>query len=54
MEMRHGAGVCALVGIFLLDKLSSVYFFKCIGIYPDNGLAAFKNLCGQDWKQLRK
>ena len=41
MGAFDGAEVFELVGIFLLDKLSSVYNKKCVGIYRDDGFGSF-------------
>ena len=54
MGAFDGAEVCELVGIFLLDKLSSIYNKKCIGIYQDDGLAVFKNLSGPESEKVKK
>ena len=39
--------ICKLVGIFLSNKVSSIYYKDNVGIYRDNGLAIFKNKNGQ-------
>ena len=54
MGAFDGAEVCKLVGIFLLDKLSSVNNKKCIGIYRDDGLVVFKNLSGPESEKVKK
>ena len=54
MGAFDGAEVFELVGIFLLDKLSSVYNKKWVGIYRDDGLAVFKNLSGPESEKVKK
>ena len=39
-----GAEVCELVGLFILNKLSSADPNDSIGLYRDDRLAVFKNM----------
>ena len=41
MGSHDGAEVCELVGLLILDKLQSVFKNENIGLYRDDGLAAF-------------
>ena len=46
--------VCELVGLFILNGLSSEYGKESIGLYRDDGLAIFKNISGSQTEQNRK
>ena len=43
MSAYHGAKVCELIGIFLLNLLGRQYDTKNIGLYRDDELSIFKN-----------
>ena len=44
MGSLDGTEICELVGLFILDKLRSEFKNDDIGLYQDDGLAAFKNV----------
>ena len=44
MGSYDGAEICELVGLFILDKLRAEFKNDNIGLYRDDGLAAFKNV----------
>ena len=55
MGSYDGAEICELVGLFILDKLRAEFKNDNIGLYRDDGLAAFKNVHGsQNLEQHRK
>ena len=43
MGSFDGAGICELVGLYLLDKLLRLIGIKNIGLYRDDGLGAINN-----------
>ena len=46
--------VCELFGIFILFQLSCKYNKNCIGIYRDDSLTIFKNICGPLTEKIKK
>ena len=46
--------VCELAGSFLLYALSLKYQKRNIGLYRDDGLAAFKNISGAHCEKIKK
>ena len=48
------AEVCELVGIYVLNILANKYDKKNIGLYRDDGLAAFKNTSGSKADKIKK
>ena len=54
MGSYDGAEVCELVGLFILNGLSSEYGKESIGLYRDDGLAIFKNISGPQAERIRK
>ena len=54
MGSNDGAEICELVGIFMLHKLAKKYGKENIGLYRDDGLAAFKNITGSKSESIRK
>ena len=54
MGAYDGAEVCELVGIFILYWLSRKYNKIHIGLYSDNGLAAFNNISGPHAEKMKK
>ena len=54
MGSYHGAEVCELVGLFLLDKIGPVLGLKNVGLYRDDGLAVIKNCRPQKIDSIRK
>ena len=51
----HGAEVCELIGIFLLNLLGRQYDIKKhIGLYRDYGLSIFKNCSGPQMEKIKK
>ena len=54
MGSYDGAEVCELVGLFILNGLSSEYGKESIGLYRDDGLAIFKNISGLQAERIRK
>lgn len=54
MGAYHGAGNYELVDLFLLNKLSSNFSKKYIGLCRDDGLAVCKNIDGHQANKIRK
>ena len=54
MGSYDGAEVCELVGLFFLDILLNRYKTASIGLYRDDGLAAFKNTPKRQGDSIRK
>ena len=54
MGSFHGAEVCELVGLFLLDKLKDVIDRKCVGLYRDDGLGVIPRMSNKNLDGLRK
>ena len=49
-----GAGICELVGLYLLDKLSNFIGRENVGLYRDDGLAAINSSSGPVLDKMRK
>ena len=49
-----GAEVCELVGCYILSIITNRYDKKNIGLYRDDGLAAFKNINGPQAEKIKK
>ena len=54
MGSFDGADICKLVGLYLLDKLSSVIGRQNVGLYKDNGFAAINSSSGSALDQMRQ
>ena len=54
MGCFDGAEVCEMIGLYLLNKLSSIVRKDAIGLYRDDGLGYVKNLTGPETDRLRK
>ena len=54
MGSYDGAGVCELVGLFILNDICNEYGKHNIGLYRDDGLAIFKNISGPQAERIRK
>ena len=54
MGSFEGAEICELVGLYLLDKLSSLIARKNIGLYRDDGIAAINSSSGPVLDKRRK
>ena len=54
MGSFDGAEICELVGLFILNKLSTKYGKDNIGLYRDDGLAIFRNISGPQADRIRK
>jgi len=54
MGSYDGAETCELVGLYMLDKLSSIFGKKQIGLYRDDGLAVVVNANGPKTDNIRK
>ena len=54
MGSYDGAEICDLVGLFILNTLSQEHGNEGIGLYRDDGLAAFKNISGSRADRIRK
>ena len=48
------AEVCELIGNFMLSLIDNKYNPKNIGLYRDDGLAAFKNTSGPQSEKIQK
>ena len=54
MGSFDGAEICELVGLYLLDKLSSLIGRENVGLYRDDGLAAINSSSGSVLDKMRK
>ena len=55
MGSFDGAEICELVGLYILNILSSKYHDNgSIGLYRDDGLAAFNNISGPQAEKIKK
>ena len=54
MGCFDGGEVCALVGIFILNKLKHVFQNNTFGLHRDDGLAVIKGLPGPEIERLKK
>ena len=54
MGSFDGCEVCELVGLYMLDGLSSICDKEDAGLYRDDGLAAFENLSGPEATRMAK
>ena len=54
MGAFDGAEICELVGIFMQHQISKHYDTTKIGLYRDDGLAAFKNTSGPQAERIKK
>ena len=54
MGSYDGAEVCELVGLYMLDLLSKKFGTESIGLYRDDGLAAFKTNSGPQNERNKK
>ena len=54
MGSFDGAEVCELVGLYILSTLANEYGKEHIGLYRDDGLAAFKSISGSEADRIRK
>ena len=54
MGSFDGLKICKLVGLYLLDKLSSVIGKENVGLYRDDGLAAINSSNGSVLDKMRK
>ena len=44
----HGAELCELLGLYLLDILTKEFGKQNIGLYRDDGSSYFENISGPD------
>ena len=54
MGSFDGAELCELVGLFILYTLSKKYGIDTSGLYRDDGLMCFHNICGPQAERNRK
>ena len=54
MGSFDGAEVCELVGLYLLDKLGTLFEKERVGLYRDDGLAIIHNANGPKLDRMRK
>ena len=55
MGSYDGAEICELVGLYMLNKLSEKAVIKGnIGLYRDDGLAAYENISGPQAERIKK
>ena len=54
MGSYDGAEICELVGLYILNLLAKKYNKEKIGLYRDDGLAAFKNTSGSKAERIKK
>ena len=51
MDSKHGAEICELVGLYLLEDMECILNQEYIGIYRDAGLTAIQKK--NKWKRTR-
>ena len=54
MGSYDGAEICELVGLYLLNRLSTANDKSSVGLYRDDGLAAINNANGPKLDRIRK
>ena len=54
MGVYDGAEVCELVDIFMLNKIRKKYNKNNMGLYRDDGVAAFRNTTGSKSERIKK
>ena len=54
MGSFHGAKICDLVGLFLLNKITSMVGFGNIGLYRDDGFGIIEQTSGTHRERLKK
>ena len=54
MRYYDAAEICELVGLYLLNQLSTVIDKSSVGLYRDDGLAAINNANGPELDRIRK
>ena len=54
MGSYDGTEICELVGLYLLNILSTVIGRSSVGLYRDDGLAAINNVNGPKLDRIRK
>ncbi len=54
MGSYHGAEVCELVGLYMLEKLGHRFGVTNIGLYRDDGLGILRNASGPEADRARK
>ena len=54
MGAYHGAEICEIVGLFLLNNLANKLEKNSVGLYRDDGLALFKNINDHRADKIRK
>ena len=54
MGSYYGAEICELVGLYLLNQLSTVIDKSSVGLYRNDGLAAINNANGPKPDRIRK
>ena len=54
MGSFDGAEICELVGLYLLDKLSSLIGRKNVELYRDDGVAAINSSSGRVLDKMRE
>ena len=52
MGSYDGVEFCELIGIFMLSLIGNKYNSNNIGLYSDDGLAAFKNTSGPQSEKI--
>ncbi|KAK3729018.1 hypothetical protein QZH41_011470 [Actinostola sp. cb2023] len=54
MGSYDGAEVCDLIGLYILNSITTKYGKENIGLYRDDGLAVFKNISGPQAERIMK
>ena len=54
MGSYDGAEVCELVGLYILNTIALRYGKNQVGLYRDDGLAAFRNISGSRAERIKK
>ena len=54
MGSYHGAEICDLVGLFMLNKIKGITSLNDIGLYRDDGLGIIKQSSGTHLDKIKK
>ena len=54
MGSYHGAEICELVGLYLLEELTNIIPKESVGLYGDDGLAILPNTSGPETERPKE
>ena len=54
MGSYDGAGICELIGLYILSFLGKVYGIQNVGLYRDDSLASLHKISGPASDKIRK